>query len=269
MWFDSGSMPLRPGALPVPERGVVRHPQPGGLHRRVHRTDPRLVLHAAHPVHRAVRPAGVPERASATASCSAPTARRCPSRLRNYPDVSEVLDRDGSDAMRWFLMSSPDPARRQPGRHRAGHPRRRCARSCCRCGTPGTSSRSTPTPRTRRRRLRGHAALRRLRRHRSTSYLLANTGDLVRDDDRRAWTSYDIAGACERAAQLPGRAHQLVRPPLAASASSTSKPSTPSTRSTPRSRPSAASSRPLLPLVDRGDLARPDRRPLGAPGRLA
>lgn len=27
--------------------------------------------------------------------------------LRNYPDVSEVFDRDGSDAMRWFLMSSP------------------------------------------------------------------------------------------------------------------------------------------------------------------
>jgi isoleucyl-tRNA synthetase len=26
---------------------------------------------------------------------------------RNYPDVSEVFDRDGSDAMRWFLMSSP------------------------------------------------------------------------------------------------------------------------------------------------------------------
>ncbi|NUL48874.1 isoleucine--tRNA ligase [Cellulosimicrobium funkei] len=27
--------------------------------------------------------------------------------LKNYPDVSEVLDRDGSDAMRWFLMASP------------------------------------------------------------------------------------------------------------------------------------------------------------------
>lgn len=26
---------------------------------------------------------------------------------RNYPDVNEVFDRDGSDAMRWFLMSSP------------------------------------------------------------------------------------------------------------------------------------------------------------------
>jgi len=27
--------------------------------------------------------------------------------LRNYPDVNEVFARDGSDAMRWFLMSSP------------------------------------------------------------------------------------------------------------------------------------------------------------------
>ncbi len=26
---------------------------------------------------------------------------------KNYPDVNEVFDRDGSDAMRWFLMSSP------------------------------------------------------------------------------------------------------------------------------------------------------------------
>ena len=45
--------------------------------------------------------------------------------LRNYPDVCEVFDRDGADAMRWFLMSLADPARRQPHRHRAGHPRRR------------------------------------------------------------------------------------------------------------------------------------------------
>jgi isoleucyl-tRNA synthetase len=27
--------------------------------------------------------------------------------LRNYPDVYEVFDRDGADAMRWFLMASP------------------------------------------------------------------------------------------------------------------------------------------------------------------
>ena len=27
--------------------------------------------------------------------------------LRNYPDVNEVFDTFGSDAMRWFLMASP------------------------------------------------------------------------------------------------------------------------------------------------------------------
>ena len=27
--------------------------------------------------------------------------------LRNYPDVTEVFDRDGSDANRWFLVASP------------------------------------------------------------------------------------------------------------------------------------------------------------------
>ena len=64
-------------------------------------------------------------RASPTASCSATTGRRCRSRAQNYPDVREVFDRYGSDAMRWFLMASPDPAWRRPDRDRAGHPRPR------------------------------------------------------------------------------------------------------------------------------------------------
>ena len=33
--------------------------------------------------------------------------RKMSKSLHNYPDVQEVFDRDGSDAMRWFLMSSP------------------------------------------------------------------------------------------------------------------------------------------------------------------
>ncbi|MFW2513652.1 isoleucine--tRNA ligase [Demequina sp. SO4-13] len=33
--------------------------------------------------------------------------RKMSKSLRNYPDVNEVFDRDGSDAMRWFLMASP------------------------------------------------------------------------------------------------------------------------------------------------------------------
>ena len=36
--------------------------------------------------------------------------------LRNYPDPFEMFDTYGADAMRWFLMSSADPARHRPGR---------------------------------------------------------------------------------------------------------------------------------------------------------
>jgi hypothetical protein len=63
---------VRAGALPLRERGVVRAPLPGRLHRRVHRADPRLVLHDARPGDGAVRPAGLPP-ASRTASSSATT----------------------------------------------------------------------------------------------------------------------------------------------------------------------------------------------------
>ena len=64
---------VRAGALPVRERGVVRAPLPGRLHRRVQRPDPRLVLHAARAGHGAVRPAVVRAPASRTASCWATT----------------------------------------------------------------------------------------------------------------------------------------------------------------------------------------------------
>ena len=120
---------LRPGALPVRER------------RRGSSTTSRATSSSS----TSARPAagstrctcsrrrcstGRPSRpASATASCSAATGRRCRKSLRNYPDVREVFDRDGADAMRWFLMSVADPARRQPRRHRAG----RSARACARC----------------------------------------------------------------------------------------------------------------------------------------
>ncbi len=76
---------VRPGALPVREPRLVRQPQPGRLHRRVHRPDARLVLLAAHARHGAVRPAGVQERDFATASCWAATGRRCRSRCATTP----------------------------------------------------------------------------------------------------------------------------------------------------------------------------------------
>lgn len=62
---------------------------------------------------------------------------------RNYPDVNETFETHGSDAVRWFLMAHPSCAAarsRSPSRASAMP----CAPSCCRCGTPGTSSLSTP-----------------------------------------------------------------------------------------------------------------------------
>ena len=76
---------VRPGALPVREPGVVRRPLPRRLHRRVHRPDPGLVLHPARAGRRPVRPARPSRPAWPTASCSATTARRCPSGCATTP----------------------------------------------------------------------------------------------------------------------------------------------------------------------------------------
>ena len=48
--------------------------------------------------------------------------------LRNYPDVSEVFDRDGADAMRWFLMSLA----RSCGAATSSSPSRASATACAR-----------------------------------------------------------------------------------------------------------------------------------------
>ena len=141
---------LRPGALPVREPRLVRAPLPGRLHRGVHRPDPRLVLHAAHPGHRALRPAGLRDlheprhRARQRRAEDEQVAEELPRRLRGLRPrrrrrdalVPDVLARSCAAA----TWSSPSRASATA-----------CARCCCRCGTPGTSSRCTPTlPATRR-----------------------------------------------------------------------------------------------------------------------
>ena len=97
---------VRPGALPVREPRVVRGALPGRLHRRVHRPDPRLVLHAARARHRAVRPAGVPD-VREHGIVLGDDGQKMSKSLRNYPDPMEVFDNYGADAMRWYLLSSP------------------------------------------------------------------------------------------------------------------------------------------------------------------
>jgi isoleucyl-tRNA synthetase len=96
---------VRPGALPVREPRVVRQPLPGRLHRRVHRPDPRLVLHAARAGDRAVRPAVVLTCVS-HGIVLGDDGQKMSKSLRNYPDPMMVFDTYGSDAMRWYLLSS-------------------------------------------------------------------------------------------------------------------------------------------------------------------
>ena len=114
-WFESGSMPFAQVHYPFENQEWFEAPLPGRLHRRVHRPDPRLVLHAARAGDGAVRPAGVPDLRRATASCSATTARSCRSACATTPTRSRCSTR-----------TAPT----------------RCAGSCCRrpsCGAATSS----------------------------------------------------------------------------------------------------------------------------------
>ncbi|UNX55876.1 isoleucine--tRNA ligase [Georgenia sp. TF02-10] len=106
VWFDSGSMPYAQVHYPFENRDWFDHHFPGDfIVEYIGQT--RGWFYTLHVL--------------ATALFDRPAFRSCLSHgivlgsdgrkmsksLRNYPDVREVLDRDGSDAMRWFLMSSP------------------------------------------------------------------------------------------------------------------------------------------------------------------
>ena len=138
---------VRPGALPVRERRLVRAPLPGRLHRRVHRPDPRLVLHAARAGHGAVRPPGVPQR---------PVPRHRAGRRRPQgQQVAAQLPGPGGDV---GPCTAPTPCAGSSCRARScaaatSSSARRAsatasARCCCRCGARTTSSRCTRAPRT-------------------------------------------------------------------------------------------------------------------------
>ena len=132
VWFDSGSMPYAQVHYPFENQdwfaaGRRRgRPLSRRLHRRIHRPDPRLVLHAARAGHRAVRPAVVQNLCGARdrAGVGRPEDEQVAAQLsRRYRGVRpRRLRRDAlvPDGL-------ADPARRQPDRHRSGHPRRRAA----------------------------------------------------------------------------------------------------------------------------------------------
>jgi isoleucyl-tRNA synthetase len=106
VWFDSGSMPYAQVHYPFDNADWFEHHYPGDfIVEYIGQT--RGWFYTLHVL--------------ATALFDRPAFRTCVSHgivlgsdgqkmsksLRNYPDVNEVFDRDGSDAMRWYLMSSP------------------------------------------------------------------------------------------------------------------------------------------------------------------
>ena len=136
VWFDSGSMPYGQvhypfenaewflgGAVGEGEAKRATRPFPRRLHRRVHRADPWMVLHHARPGHRAVRPPGIQN------LCG---ARHCAGQRRAEDEqvVAELPRRHRGVRPRRLRRDAlvpdgiADPARRQPGGHRAGDPRR-------------------------------------------------------------------------------------------------------------------------------------------------
>ncbi len=106
VWFDSGSMPFAQVHYPFENAEKFEAHYPGDfIVEYIGQT--RGWFYTLH--------------ALATALFDKPSFRTCVSHgivlgsdgrkmsksLQNYPDVNEVFHRDGSDAMRWFLMSSP------------------------------------------------------------------------------------------------------------------------------------------------------------------
>ena len=107
---------------------------------------------------------------------------------KNYPDVREVFDRDGSDAMRWFLMASPilrggDLIVTEQGIRDA------VRQALLPLWNTYYFLRSTRT------RTGMSGALRTDSTHMLDRYILAKTNELV-DGCRAALDVYDIAGAC-------------------------------------------------------------------------
>ncbi|MCP2256978.1 Isoleucyl-tRNA synthetase [Streptoalloteichus tenebrarius] len=105
-WFESGSMPFAQVHYPFENREWFEHHFPGDFIVE-YNGQTRGWFYTLHVL--------------ATALFDRPAFRNCVAHgivlgddgqkmsksRRNYPDVNEVFARDGSDAMRWFLMSSP------------------------------------------------------------------------------------------------------------------------------------------------------------------
>jgi isoleucyl-tRNA synthetase len=106
VWFDSGSMPYAQVHYPFENADWFEHHFPGDfIVEYIGQT--RGWFYTMHVLSTALfdRPAFTSVICHGIVLGS--DGQKMSKSLRNYPDVSEVFNSDGADAMRWFLMSSP------------------------------------------------------------------------------------------------------------------------------------------------------------------
>ncbi|GFG75614.1 isoleucine--tRNA ligase [Mycobacterium botniense] len=106
VWFDSGSMPYAQVHYPFENRDWFHHHYPGDfIVEYIGQT--RGWFYTLHVLATALFDRPAFKTCVAHGIVLGYDGQKMSKSRRNYPDVTEVFDRDGSDAMRWFLMSSP------------------------------------------------------------------------------------------------------------------------------------------------------------------
>ena len=106
VWFDSGSMSFAQNHVPFENEDWFLHHFPADfIVEYVNQT--RGWFYTLHILATAVFDRPAFENCISHGIVLGSDGLKMSKSLRNYPDVSEVFDRDGADAMRWFLMASP------------------------------------------------------------------------------------------------------------------------------------------------------------------
>ncbi|WP_423126042.1 isoleucine--tRNA ligase [Kocuria palustris] len=106
VWFDSGSMPYAQVHYPMQNREWFETHNPGDfIVEYIGQT--RGWFYTLHILATALFDRPAFRNVISHGIVLGSDGQKMSKSLRNYPDVYEVLDRDGADAMRWFLMSSP------------------------------------------------------------------------------------------------------------------------------------------------------------------
>ncbi len=105
-WFDSGSMPFAQVHYPFANQEWFEHHYPGDFIVE-YTAQTRGWFYLMHVLATALFDRPAFRNALAHGIVLGDDGQKMSKSRKNYPDVNEVFQRDGSDAMRWFLMASP------------------------------------------------------------------------------------------------------------------------------------------------------------------